>query len=67
LVWLALIEIEGETFPEVIVMTLLVAVVVVKQLALLVNTHVIKSFAFRVELGYVALLLPTLMPLSFHW
>ena len=51
----------------VIVMALLVAVGVVAQLKLLVITTVITSLLFSVDDEKVLLLVPALVPFTFHW
>ncbi len=63
----AAINIEGVTLVVVVIVKAFdVAVVVDKQLALLVNTAVITSLFANVVLLYVAALVPTFTPFFFH-
>jgi hypothetical protein len=64
---LALILTEGVTLVVVVIVKAFdVAVVVDKQLALLVNTAVITSLFANVVLVYVEALVPTFTPFNFH-
>ena len=64
---LALILTEGVTLVVVVIVKAFDAAVVVdKQLALLVNTAVITSLFANVVLVYVAALVPTFTPFNFH-
>ena len=63
----AAINIEGVTLVVVVIVKAFdVAVVVDKQLALLVNTAVITSLFANVVLVYVEALVPTFTPFNFH-
>ena len=63
----AAINIEGVTLVVVVIVKAFdVAVVVDKQLALLVNTAVITSLFANVVLVYVEALVPTFTPFFFH-
>jgi hypothetical protein len=63
----AAINIEGVTLVVVVIVKAFdVAVVVDKQLALLVNTAVITSLFANAVLVYVAALVPTFTPFFFH-
>lgn len=58
----------GETFALTVMTTLFeVAEVAVAQLALLVKTQVTVALLAKVELVKVALFVPALVPLTFHW
>ena len=64
---LALILTEGVTLVVVVIVKAFdVAVVVDKQLALLVNTAVTTSLFANVVLVYVEALVPTFTPFNFH-
>ena len=65
---LAVIETDGTKFGlTAMVMLLLVAVVVARQVALLVTVQVTTSLLFKVVDVNVVELVPVFIPLIFHW
>ena len=67
-VWLAAMLTEGVTGAVTVIVTaLLVAVGVLRQLALLVSITVTTSLLFNVDDENVTLLVPAFTPFTFHW